>query len=30
MVRALEEAMHQMQRLDIQDKLMVRTKTVST
>ncbi|UZW67127.1 bifunctional cytochrome P450/NADPH--P450 reductase [Priestia flexa] len=26
MVRALEEAMHQMQRLDIQDKLMVRTK----
>ncbi len=26
MVRALDEAMHQMQRLDIQDKLMVRTK----
>ncbi|MEC5231029.1 bifunctional P-450/NADPH--P450 reductase [Bacillus inaquosorum] len=26
MVRALDEAMHQMQRLDFQDKLMVRTK----
>ena len=26
MVRALDEAMHQTQRLDIQDKLMVRTK----
>ncbi|MEC1614903.1 cytochrome P450 [Bacillus mojavensis] len=26
MVRALDEAMHQMQRLDVQDKLMVRTK----
>ncbi|MGR6341490.1 bifunctional cytochrome P450/NADPH--P450 reductase [Priestia megaterium] len=26
MVRALDEAMHQLQRLDIQDKLMVRTK----
>lgn len=26
MVRALDEAMHQAQRLDIQDKLMVRTK----
>lgn len=26
MVRALDEAMHQMQRLDVQDKLMIRTK----
>ncbi len=26
MVRAMDEAMHQLQRLDIQDKLMVRTK----
>ncbi|PPA69204.1 bifunctional cytochrome P450/NADPH--P450 reductase [Jeotgalibacillus proteolyticus] len=26
MVRALDDAMHQMQRLDIQDKLMVKTK----
>ncbi len=26
MVRSLDEAMHQLQRLDIQDKLMVRTK----
>ncbi|MBY8914794.1 bifunctional cytochrome P450/NADPH--P450 reductase [Bacillus sp. YC2] len=26
MVRALDEAMHQMQRLDFQDKLMIRTK----
>ncbi|SFM26184.1 cytochrome P450 / NADPH-cytochrome P450 reductase [Gracilibacillus orientalis] len=26
MVRSLDEAMHQIQRLDIQDKLMVRTK----
>ncbi len=26
MVRALEESMHQTQRLDIQDKLMIRTK----
>ncbi|WP_412103374.1 bifunctional cytochrome P450/NADPH--P450 reductase [Rossellomorea aquimaris] len=26
MVRALDEAMHQIQRLDIQDKLMIRTK----
>ncbi|MBU8678867.1 bifunctional P-450/NADPH--P450 reductase [Bacillus subtilis] len=26
MVRGLDEAMHQMQRLDVQDKLMVRTK----
>ncbi|MGE8081977.1 bifunctional cytochrome P450/NADPH--P450 reductase [Peribacillus loiseleuriae] len=26
MVRALDEAMHQMQRLDLQDKFMIRTK----
>lgn len=26
MVRALDEVMHQMQRLDVQDKLMIRTK----
>ncbi|MCP3765051.1 bifunctional cytochrome P450/NADPH--P450 reductase [Domibacillus sp. A3M-37] len=26
MVRALDEAMHQLQRLDVQDKLMLRTK----
>ncbi|MCA0969232.1 bifunctional cytochrome P450/NADPH--P450 reductase [Halobacillus litoralis] len=26
MVRALDESMHQLQRLDVQDKLMVRTK----
>ncbi|TGB04873.1 bifunctional cytochrome P450/NADPH--P450 reductase [Halobacillus salinus] len=26
MVRALDEAMHQLQRLDVQDKLMIRTK----
>ncbi len=26
MVRALDEAMHQMRRLDVQDKLMIRTK----